>query len=940
MLAAMNTWSGPALPTGTLTFLFTDVEGSTRLWEAHPQAMRAAMARHDELLTAVFEQHDGVVVRPRGEGDSLFVVFIGATDAVAAALAGQRALAAEDWGAIGPLRVRMGLHIGEADLRDGSYYGSAVNRTARIRGAGHGGQILLSEATVRLVGSALPWGASLQELGRHRLRGLAEPEVIFQLNAPDRPSAFPPLQTRVHQPSNLPLQLTSFIGREYEVTEVMAPLGAVRLVTLTGPGGSGKTRLALQVAARVLDQVDDGVWFVDLSGVADPAGVLPAIAQVLGVTDAAGTSLPVALAAYLRPRQLLLVLDNFEQVLAAALPVYDLLREAPQLTVLVTSRTVLRVAGEREYVVASLPVPAVDLDDAVAALAQNASVQLFVERAQAQAAGFTLSSENAPAVAELCRRLEGLPLAIELAAARVKLLSPPALVARLDRRLSLLSGGVRSLPARQQTLRATIQWSYDLLTPADQALFCRLGVFAGGWTLAAAEAVCSPGGELAVLTGLESLVDQSLVQQTVSTSEPRFTMLATLREFALAQLEASREAVAVQERHAAYLTALAEAANATYWQSGHLLNDLLTPLDADRDNLVVALGWAVEHEAAELGLRLAGALNRWFYVRAPGEGRRWVEQVLALPEAAPPSHAKGLALYSGGISAVAQGDFRAGVVFFEQAVAVLRSLEDLPTLSLALGTLATYLPPDESTQSAAYSAEALALAHKVGGPFAIGWEEMHAANALLLHQGDREVARAHLTSALHVARALDADWLEMLVVSLLAWVARDEGHAAEAISLLEAALPIGERLGVQSHLAMMSTALARLLAEAGDVPRASAAWQRALTLARDLGGNRSMLALGLTGIASLLSARAQADTAVRLLAATATGADWWDPENPSPGYSWFREEHRAAQAAAQAALGEAVFAWAWADGQELSAEAAVALALTAAAALAQTPAHA
>jgi predicted ATPase len=700
--------------------------------------------------------------------------------------------------------------------------------------------------------------------------GLRTPlRPLAKLAAVQRPAPGPPL-------SRLPTTLTSFIGREQELVDLAQLLGTARLVTLTGPGGSGKTRLAIEAGRPVVDRFPDGVWIVDLSGVSDPTGVLPAIAQVLGVTETAGSSLAVALAAYLRHRQLLLVLDNFEQVVEAALNVYDLLVAAPQLTVLVTSRTLLRVEGEQEYAVAPLPLPDAGLGDSLAALAQNPAVQLFVARAAALGGGFTLTTENAPAVAELCRRLEGLPLVLELAAARVKLFSPAALLARLDRHLPLLTGGARSLPARQQTLRATIAWSWDLLAPAEQVLVQRLGVFAGGWTLKAAEAVCNPQGKVDVLDALAALVDQNLVQQREVAGESRFSMLATLREFALEQLAAAGEAAALRERHAAYLTGLAEAADATYWKSGHLLTDLLTPLDRDRDDLTAALTWAVEQQATALGLRLVGALGQWFFVRAPGEGRRWLAALLALPGADGPSQARGRALSGGAASAAALLDVRDAAAWWEDASADLRAVEDRPVLSYALGMLAIVLPLEEGARAAAFRAEALAVAQAVGEFHLTGWITMLVANGTLVHHGDLTVARTQLESALRVARTLGADWLEMMVLFLLGWVAGGQGRVAEAAELFEAGLPLGERLGVRVHLAQANMGLARLVSGVGDAARAAAAWQRALTLTRDLGGNRPQLAMCLAGIARLLCAGDDVALAVRLLAATDTDAGWWE----------------------------------------------------------------
>ncbi len=933
MLAAMSTWSGPALPTGTLTFLFTDVEGSTRLWEAHSQAMRPVMARHDALLADVFAQHDGVVVRPRGEGDSLFAVFVRASDAVAAAFAGQQALAAEDWGEIGPLKVRMGLHTGEADLREGDYYGSAVNRCARIRAAGHGGQVLLSEATARLVRGALPAGAGLLDLGRHRLKDLAEAEQLFQLTAPGLPEEFPPLATLDARPHNLPLQLTSFVGREQEVAETVTLLGTTRLLTLTGPGGTGKTRLALAAAAQLLDAFPDGVWFVDLSGVADAAGVIPAVALVLGVRESEGRSLAVSLAAYLRRKRLLLVLDNFEQVVAAALMLYDLLAEAPGLSLLVTSRILLHVGGEQEYPVPPLPAPEVSAGADATRLRQNPAVQLFLDRARALRPdlALTLTDEALRAIGSVCARLDGLPLAIELAAARVKLLPPVQLLARLERRLPLLTGGVRSLPARQQTLRATIQWSWDLLSAVEQMLFRRLGVLAGGFTLAAAEAVCTADGELDVLEGLTALVDQSLIQQREMDGEPRFQMLATLQEFALEQLEASGEAAAQRREHAAYYCALAEAANATYWRSGRARQDLLRPLDPERDNLLVALGWALAEQDASVGLRLGGALGIWFYFRSSGEGQQWLERLLGLPGASSAGAARGRALQSAGTCAFSRGELSAAVTYWEAAAACFRVAEDLPALSRTLVLLGATLPAAEVDQAQALAEEALQLVRAVGDPVTLAYVEGNVGQALLLHGGNRTVARGHLEEAIRLARSLDADWLTMFALGMLATLAAMEGQHEEARALWREALPLIEALGDRVYAVNIRPGLARIAATAGDRDEAAAHWRRTLVLAQELGSS-SATTLCLAGSAGLLSAQQRFAPAVRLLAAS-NQRRLAVEQNPLLGPQ-FQAAFTPALRATQAAVSPEAFAQAWAAGLALSLDQAADLAL---AELASTP---
>ena len=490
-----------SLPTDTVTFLFTDIEGSTKLWERSPNAMQEALARHDRILWDAVEEHGGYVFKT--VGDAFCCAFRTAPDALETSLFAQRALLTkEGWPEeTGPLRVRMALHTGVAEERDGDYFGPSLNRVARLLSCGHGAQVLLSLATQQLVGDQLPEEVGLRDLGERRLKDLSRPERIFQLVASGLPASFPPLKTLDARRNNLPTQPTPLVGRKRELDEVLTLLRSpdVRLLTLTGPGGMGKTRLALQAGADLLEDFDDGVLFVSLATITDPKLVPPTIAEVLGVKESAGQPLMETLKSYLHHKHLLLILDNFEQVLEGAPLVGELLGTCSELKVLATSRIPLRLYGEQEF-----PVPPLELPDpltlpSLEALTQYEAVKLFVERARAVKAEFSLTQQNAAAVAEICARLDGLPLAIELAAARVRMLPPQALLRRLGNRLRLLKGGPRDLPARQRTLRGTIDWSYELLDEEEKTLFGRLSVFSGWSTLEATEEICDPNGDLDAL---------------------------------------------------------------------------------------------------------------------------------------------------------------------------------------------------------------------------------------------------------------------------------------------------------------------------------------------------------------------------------------------------------------------------------------------------------
>ncbi|MDQ2690211.1 MAG: adenylate/guanylate cyclase domain-containing protein, partial [Chloroflexota bacterium] len=601
----------PELLTGTVTFLFTDIEGSTRLLQAHGDVWPDVLERHLQLLRASFEAEGGREVGT--EGDSLFVGFPTASGAVAGAVAAQRALAAEPWPAGIELRVRMGLHTGEAGFAADSYAGLNVHRASRIAGAGHGGQVLLSDATRTLAEEELPDDVTLRDLGEHRLKDLDQPERLWQLVIAGCRNDFPPVRS-LDVANNLPTRLTTFLGREHEIAAIAKLLGENRLLTLTGPGGTGKTRLSLEVASRTMEQYRDGVFFIELAPISDPELVVPTIAQALNLPESAGRPALDRVSDHIGARRMLLVLDNFEQVVEAGSEVRRLLDACANLNILVSSRSVLRVSGEQEYPVPPLGVPDPARLPPLAALSQYEAVALFIERARAVKPDFAVTNENAPAVAEICVRLDGLPLAIELAAARIRLLTPQAMLKRLEHRLGLLAGGARDLPERQQTLRGAIAWSHDLLDGPERALFACLSVFVGGAGIDEIDQVCSDEIGSDALEVLGSLVEKSLVRQFEGVGgEPRFAMLETIREFAMEQALEGGRWEELRARHAGLFAALAERAAGDVM--GPEKRTWLDRLEQDHDNLRSALGALAAAGATEKALRMSASLWRFWQMR-------------------------------------------------------------------------------------------------------------------------------------------------------------------------------------------------------------------------------------------------------------------------------------------------------------------------------------
>ena len=613
----------------TATFLFTDLENSTPLWENHPDLMQRLAARHDALMREAIEAHHGRVVKTTGDG--FHAVFADASDGVAAALAGQQALIDEAWPAeTGPLRVRMGLHTGQSKEREGDYYGPEVNRAARVMGVAHGGQILISQATAALIQHSLPPDVSLIDLGEHRLRGLAVTEHISQLCHPALPFEFPALKSLSVYQHNLPLQLTSFVGRRQEMAEVHRLLKETRLLTLLGPGGTGKTRLMLECAEVLVGGYADGVWLVELATLNDPDLIDERLATTLNVPEQPGRAIRDSLVDYLRRKDLLLLLDNVEHLVqGSAELVQHLLARCPQLKIVVTGREALLIPGEVTLQIPSLSLPTSNSQADLEAIAASESVQLFLARAQEVRPDFELRAENAAAVADIVRRLDGIPLALELATARLRMLSVDQIAGRLNDRFRLLAGGRRTALPRQQTLQALIDWSWNLLSQQEQLLLRRLSIFSGGWTLNAAQTVTADGqlDEFEVFDLLEQLVNKSLV--TVShppAGEVRYGMLESIRQYSRDRLLDSSEEETLRQCHAGYFVAFAEEAGPHLaWSTNR---SWVPRVVADLDNLRAALSWALE-KRPELALRIAANL---FYNEAlsltPREAASWLEPAI------------------------------------------------------------------------------------------------------------------------------------------------------------------------------------------------------------------------------------------------------------------------------------------------------------------------
>lgn len=877
----------PELPSGTVTLLFTDIEGSTRLLRQLDTSYLSVLNEQRVLLRAAFAEWRGVEVDT--QGDAFFVAFTRAADALACAARIQRALAARVWPEGASVRVRIGLHTGEPVQTGSGYVGLDVHRGSRIAAAGHGGQVLLSQATHDLVEGHLPEGLAFRDLGEHRLRDLQQPEHLFQLVLPDLPNDFPPLKSQTQTRSNLPVPPTPLLGREHALASTRAALQRddVRLLTLTGPGGIGKTRLAIEVATTLADEYGGGVCLVLLASVTDPALVESAIAQALNIREAGGRDAGQALREQLATRHLLLVLDNFEQIIAAAPKVAELLAACPRVKALVTSREPLHLRGEHEMPVTPLEVPArattgrrIRMD--INALLRCSAVALFMERAQAVRPDFALTEQNAAAVLDICRQLDGLPLAIELAAARIKVLSPVALRAQLTSRLSVLTGGPLDLPDRQRTLRNAIAWSYELLTPDERALFRRLAVFAGGCAYADAASLWDAlsGGETAVpLDLLASLVDKSLLRREEDDGDSRFTMLETIREYGLEQLAESGELVPAQDAHAALYVRLAEEAEGRL--TGPDQRAWLDRLEREHENLRAALNWARDTRDAQLGLRLVAALWRFWYTHGYlCEGRRWLDIFLPLSDGGD-QRMRARALSGAATLASTQNDGAQAEALGKESLRLSRTVGDQEALALALSTL----------------------------------------GYMALHRGDVDRAGALFEEGIDAGRAAGVPWIAARVISGLGQTAYFRGDSASAERLFTECLELTREAGNRSHTAITLLYLGHVARDTGDPHRASHLYREGLRLSLEL-GDRLRVARGLEALATIHAAQGNAEMAVVLLGAV---DDLRDDLSAAP-HPLERPAVDHALATSHDALGEA-FASTWQAGRDLTLEQAIALAL-------------
>jgi predicted ATPase/class 3 adenylate cyclase len=871
------------LATGTMTFLFADIEGSSRLWEEAPERMHPALALHDAIARDGVRRHQGTIVKTSGDG--LLAVFGDPLDAIAATLDLQQALADPEATAGVALRVRCGLHAGVDERRDNDFFGRAVNRAARIMSAAHGGQVLVSEAVAALVRDRLPDGVALRDLGQVRLRDLARPEQMFQVLHPALRESFPPLRALEATPNNLPQQATRFIWREKELAELNRLLAGSRLLTLTGTGGCGKTRLSLQAAGESLERYADGAWWVELAPLSEPGLLAQTVATVLGLKEQPGTPVRQTLVEYLKDKRLLLLLDNCEHLLDGCATLADtLLRQCPRLTILASSREALGIDGEQAYRVPSLSLPDPKQAHTPASVAPFEAVQLFTDRALLARSDFQVTDQNAATLVSICRRLDGIPLAIELAAARVRSLSIEDIDRKLDQRFVILTGGSRTALPRQQTLRSLIDWSYDLLNDRERQLLRGLAVFSGGWTLEAAEEVCAGNmaQDVEVLDLLTSLCDKSLVMVEEDNGSTRYRLLETVRQYARERLLESGSGAALRQRHRDYYLALAEEADPKL--AGTEQAAWLRRCEEEHDNLRSALEWShAAREAAE-GLRFCGALQRFWRMRGHlSEGREWCARALGYAGAEELTPVRAKALSGAGLLAYWLGDYPAARALHEECLAIWRQLGDQWGASASLNNL----------------------------------------GMVARSQGDNASARALYEESLAIKRELGDQWGVGATLNNLGNLAADQGDFPASRPLHEESLAIWRKLGDRGSIATALENLGHVAYEQGDLASARALHVESLTMRRQLGDKLGMVVSleMLAAVAGLLGAPLRA---ARIWGVTERlRAEIGSPLQPKD-----RSRHDQHVVAARAASSDsAAFDRAWQEGGALTVEQAIELAL-------------
>jgi predicted ATPase/class 3 adenylate cyclase len=845
--------------------LFTDIEGSSRLWEQDAARMSESLAEHDRLCRHCVAEHRGQVVKMVGDG--VYAVFADARDALAGALAMQQALDGLPARGFLPLKVRCGLHLGVVERRDDDVFGTSVNRCARIMGAAHGGQVLVSQSLYDAVADALPHAVELRDLGAVRLRDLANAERLYQLVHPDLRDAFPALRSLEATPNNLPQQANSFVGRERDLAQARELLAATRLLTLLGMGGMGKTRLSLQIAADVMDQYPDGVWFVDLAPVRDRDLVAGEVAQVLGVAEEPGRPLLQTLCAHVRTRKLLVILDNCEHLVSACATVaHALLRGAPQVQIIATTREALRVPGEQVLPVAPLPLP--DRTGGIAGLPRSEAVQLFVERVRLVKPAFEITEAEAPALAELAQRLEGIPLAIELAAARIQTLSLAEINRRLKDRYKLLTGGSRVLLERQQTLRALVGWSYDLLQDSERVFFDRLSVFVGGFDLAAAEAVCGaePLDPADVLDLLSSLVEKSLVMAEDHGGETRYRLLETLCDYARERLIKRDDVAATAARHCAHFFALAKTVRAE--MQGPRQAEWTRRMEDDLDNVRAAIAHVLEGPGDRIvAVKFAVALQGFWMLRGYAtEGRNIVAAALAQPEvqAMPLAHAH--ALYVGAALAEGQSELAEAQRMLQECLALRRSLGNEVEIAATLSTLSVvHLHGGDVEQARTCEEEAVRLFRAAGDRIGEAIGLLHLGD-IARHAGQDDDASRHLEACLALARSIGHAEVESEAERILGQLALDDDDIQAARTRFMRALVVSREAADKRSEAIARSWLGRVELEAGLADLAEAHLRAALAAFQVFRMHGEAL-LALEDYAALLASRDQAADAARLCGA-------------------------------------------------------------------------